>query len=111
MTVVVAVLVTACASGCGGEPDGTAAEPPPPPSPPVTPEPPAPPTLGPELLAIAKSIDQRQTDAARARLQAYLGRHPEDGCAEFLMGLTFHREKRYALARPRFERAVELTPG
>jgi tetratricopeptide (TPR) repeat protein len=69
-----------------------------------------PPALGPELTAVARLIGQQQTDAARDRLMSYLQQNPDDGRAEFLMGLSYHREKRYALARPRFERAVELTP-
>ena len=70
MTVVGVILVAACASGCGGGSETTVAEPPPPKAAP----PPAPaPTLGPELVAIARSIEQRQTEAARRQLEAYLG--------------------------------------
>jgi tetratricopeptide (TPR) repeat protein len=109
MTVVGAAVVTVCAVGCGGGPEESDVEPQQPeaagPKPPV-----AAPALGPELAAVAKLIQQRQTDAARLRLAPYLQQHPEDGRAAFLMGLSYHREKRYALARPRFERAVELAP-
>jgi tetratricopeptide (TPR) repeat protein len=55
-------------------------------------------------------IEQRLNDEARARLAAHLEQNPDDGRAEFLMGLSFHREKRYALAAPRFARGVALEP-
>ena len=66
--------------------------------------------LKPSLVAIFRLIEQRQTDPARAALGAYQYEHPDDGQAEFLVGLSFHREKRYGLARPHFARAVELAP-
>jgi tetratricopeptide (TPR) repeat protein len=111
MTAVGAFLIGVCAPGCGGEPDDVSVEPAKPevvpaPTPPGTP----PPALDPELTAIARLIGQQQTEAARDRLTPYLQQHAGDGRAEFLMGLSYHREKRYALARPRFERAVELAP-
>ncbi len=62
------------------------------------------------LVAIFRLIEQHQTDPARVALGAYQHEHPDDGQAEFLMGLSFHREKRYGLARPHFARAVELAP-
>jgi tetratricopeptide (TPR) repeat protein len=111
MTVVGVVLAVATAAGCGGKPDDTSAAPAPPEPPaPVATAPAAPPPLGPELTAIARSLKPQDNDAARRSLEAYLQQHPEDGRAEFLMGLSYHREKRYAQARPRFERAIELTP-
>ncbi len=68
-------------------------------------------TLSPELDPIFRLIGHRRTNEARAALAAHLQQHPDDGRAEFLMGLSFHREKRYALAKPRFTRAVELEPN
>ncbi len=68
-------------------------------------------SLGPELQAAAGLIGRQQIDSARARLQPFIEAHPEDGKAAFLMGLTYHREKRYALARPWFESAVALEPA
>ncbi|MHC4219723.1 MAG: tetratricopeptide repeat protein [Planctomycetota bacterium] len=104
ITGVGALFLAVCTWGCDSEPDVPVVTPPPPASTAAAP------TLGPELTGIAGSIQQRQTEAARLRLTPYLQLHPDDGLAEFLMGLSYHREKRYALARPRFERAVELTP-
>jgi tetratricopeptide (TPR) repeat protein len=66
--------------------------------------------LEPSLVAIFRLIEQQQTDAARAALAAYQREHADDGQAEFLVGLSFHREKRYGLARPHFAAAVELAP-
>ena len=111
MRAVGVLLLVAWAAGCDGKPGDKAAAPPPPEPPAQAPEAPAPPPLGPELTAIAQALGQQQTAAARRSLDAYLQRHPEDGRAEFLMGLSYHREKRYAQARPRFERAIELTPA
>ncbi|MHC5005846.1 MAG: tetratricopeptide repeat protein [Planctomycetota bacterium] len=111
MMAVGALLLGACASGCGGEPDDAGVEPASPAAAPApTPAGGPPPALGPELTALANLIGNQQTEAARDRLTPYLQQHAEDGRAEFLMGLSYHREKRYALARPHFERAVELTP-
>ena len=101
------------AAGCG---DGTV---PAPGSAPGTAPPPdatastgeAAPTMGPELQTAAGLIGRQQTDSARARLQPFIESHPDDGKAAFLMGLTYHREKRYALALPWFESAVALEPA
>jgi tetratricopeptide (TPR) repeat protein len=98
--------------GCGH--DG-ALEPPdetPPPAADVVPPAPAEPAvLDAELGAIFGLIQQRQTDAARRQLDAYVKEHPDEGRAAFLLGLSHHREKRYARARPHFERAVEQAPS
>ncbi len=67
--------------------------------------------MGPELSAAFQLIGQQRTDAARAGLEQHLRQHPDDGPAEFLLGLTYHREKRYALARPHFEAAADMEPG
>ncbi len=69
-----------------------------------------PPELPPELKPVARLIGERRTALARQVLSAHLEGHPDDGHAEFLLGLSFHREKRYALAKPHFARAVELAP-
>lgn len=55
-------------------------------------------------------IQQRETGGARVRLRKILNRDPDDGQAAFLFGLSYHREKRYALARPWFEQAIEHAP-
>jgi Tfp pilus assembly protein PilF len=67
-------------------------------------------SLSPELAAVARLITDRKTDQARIRLEAHVAQHPDDGHAAFLLGLTYHREKRYTLARPWFESAVRLAP-
>lgn len=64
-----------------------------------------------DLVEIVRLIGQHQTGDARDRLAGYLAGHPDDGRAEFLLGLTYHREKRYGLARPHFETAARLDPG
>ena len=115
-----------CVGGCGhDEPAGSTAPRPPPASSQALQERPgdvpathdtSPSDVGvaalkPPLVAIFRLIEQHQTDTARAALGAYQYKHPDDGQAEFLVGLSFHREKRYGLARPHFGRAVELAPG
>ncbi len=67
-------------------------------------------TLDPELREPFALIGRQLTVAARDRLAAYQDQHPDNGQAEFLVGLSYHREKRYALARPHFARAIELSP-
>ena len=67
--------------------------------------------LGPELRVITLLIAQNRAPEARGQLEAYRQAHPRDGRAAFLLGLTYHREKRYALARPLFEEATRLEPG
>ncbi len=66
--------------------------------------------LGPELHAIFGEIASDRIPVARAKLDEYLQRLPDDGGATFLMGLTYHREKRYAQALPYFQRAADLVP-
>ena len=64
-----------------------------------------------ELSHSLRLIEGHQTGEARAALALYRNRHPDDGPAEFLTGLSYHREKRYGRARPHFERSIELSPG
>ena len=66
--------------------------------------------LGDELAPIFAMISRNQHGAARDRVIVYLQENPESGQGEFLLGLTYHREKRYALARPHFAKATELSP-
>jgi Tfp pilus assembly protein PilF len=107
-----AALLAVCGiAGCDGPAGDEPAAPPPAATAPAPVAPAKPPPLGPELTAIAQAIGQQQTAAARRSLEAYLQQHPADGRAEFLVGLSYHREKHYALARPHFERAIELTPA
>lgn len=50
-------------------------------------------------------------DEARFRAQDQMNRFGENGKARFILGLSHHKQKRYDLARPQFERAIELEPG
>ncbi len=67
-------------------------------------------TLDPDLAPIFDLISQEQLGPARDRVTDYLQQNPQAGQAQFLLGLTYHREKRYALARPHFAKATEFSP-
>ncbi len=67
-------------------------------------------TLDPDLAPIFALISQNQLGPARDRVTDYLQQNPQTGQAQFLLGLTYHREKRYALARPHFAKAAEFSP-
>ncbi len=67
-------------------------------------------TLDPDLAPIFDLISQNQLGLARDRVTDYLQQNPQTGQAQFLLGLTYHREKRYALARPHFAKATEFSP-
>ena len=67
-------------------------------------------TLDPDLAPIFALISQNQLGPARDRVTDYLQQNPQIGPAQFLLGLTYHREKRYALARPHFAKAAEFSP-
>lgn len=103
--------------GCDRGEDATAGDsarkPDPPPAQTVSvPEPqPSPVSLNARLTTIFKLIGRRQTVEARNQLAAYLSDNTDDGRAEFLVGLSYHREKSYARARPHFVRATEHSPG
>ena len=117
-----AVMLLLMAAGCRDQGDpgqGQTAEPtggePPPDSkdgaPPDRATPAAPgATLDPDLAPIFALISQNQLDLARDRVTDYLQQNPQTGQAQFLLGLTYHREKRYALARPHFAKATEFSP-
>lgn len=66
--------------------------------------------LSPELSGYFRLIEARRTDVARIRLNNYLKATPDDGRAMFLFGLAYHREKRYALAREWFDKALAAAP-
>lgn len=67
-------------------------------------------TLQPPLNSIFRMIAQGGFEPARQQLAAYLLENPKSGEAKFLLGLSFHRQKRYALAKPHFEEAAKLSP-
>jgi tetratricopeptide (TPR) repeat protein len=62
------------------------------------------------LKPIFDSIQRGETGRSRLALTGYMNSHPQDGQAVFLNGLTYHREKSYALARKHFDRAIEMSP-
>ncbi|MCA9296645.1 MAG: tetratricopeptide repeat protein [Phycisphaerales bacterium] len=62
------------------------------------------------LKSIFESIQRGETGRSRLALTSYMNTHPQDGQAVFLNGLTYHREKSYALARKHFDRAIEMAP-
>ncbi len=55
-------------------------------------------------------IQAGRFDEARGILEPLVSAHPDWGRAQFTLGLTFHKEKRYGAARPYFERALALEP-
>ena len=67
-------------------------------------------SLDDELAPIFGMISDNLLASARERVTVYLQQNPESGQGEFLLGLTYHREKRYALARPHFAKATQLSP-
>lgn len=66
--------------------------------------------LHPQLMGAFSLISNRDTAAARTALTTYMSRHPDDGQAAFLYGLSFHREQRYGQALSYYDRALELAP-
>ncbi len=85
--------------------------------PPSTPRP-APPAveqkLDAALNAAHRAIQARQFDAARAEVERYLrekGSAARVAQAEFLLGLSFHEERRGTEALAHFDRCAALEPG
>ena len=106
-TILTAAMALATA-GCSERPPDTATAPV---SPAAEPDPSRVPVVLAESLApFYRLIVDRDTGAARVRLRKHLNKNPDDGQAEFLFGLSYHREKRYGLARPWFEDAIEHAP-
>jgi Tfp pilus assembly protein PilF len=66
-------------------------------------------TLRPDLTDLFRMIS-RQPVGARIRLAKLVEDNPEDGQARFLLGLTYHEEKRYSTARTHFDEAERLEP-
>lgn len=67
--------------------------------------------LNPELANALRFVSSGEFDKARALAGAYLQMNPDSGQAEFLLGLTYHRQRMYSRARPHFERALQLEPA
>jgi tetratricopeptide (TPR) repeat protein len=74
----------------------------------ITPRDPDP--LNRELTQFFRMIEARKTGPARVRIVKYQKLHPDDGHAEFLFGLSYHREKRYRIAHEHFAAAVKMAP-
>jgi tetratricopeptide (TPR) repeat protein len=73
---------------------------------------PAAPRLGSRLTEAFRSIKAGRYEEARRSVDAYLaaGDAAHPGQAQFIAGLSYHRQKLYESARTRFARAVELEP-
>lgn len=63
-----------------------------------------------ELRPLFRMINAGRMAEARQLVAGYVPRHPDDATGHFLLGLTYHKDKRYGAARPHFERAIELDP-
>ena len=68
------------------------------------------PALDESLSGHFRLIENDQTGPARVRIRQWLNDHPQDARAEFLMGLSYHQEKRYGRALDWFNQAVEHQP-
>lgn len=64
----------------------------------------------PRLAQADRAISDGDFVAAQALAEAVLADHAGTGRAELLLGYSLQRRKRYELARPHFERALELEP-
>jgi len=68
-------------------------------------------TIDDSLLHVLDYISQQRFMEARAAVALYKKDRPPCAQCEFLNGLSYHKEKRYELARPFFEEAIRLDPG
>ncbi len=66
--------------------------------------------LKPALQPMFELIRDRQTGPARVRLKNYLNANPNDGQANFLFGLSYHREQKYMQAMPYYDKSLALDP-
>lgn len=67
-------------------------------------------TSDPRLDRALELIVEGRHGEARSLLAKVQEDRPDDGRAMFYLGLTYHREKRYEIARESFERALDLGP-
>lgn len=67
--------------------------------------------IAPVLQQAARLCARGEFDAARALASHYAAEHPQDGLAEFVIGLTYHEAGNHGPAVTHFQRAVQLTPG
>ncbi|MAT80538.1 MAG: hypothetical protein CMJ29_02700 [Phycisphaerae bacterium] len=68
------------------------------------------PPLDETLTAHFKLIENKRTGPARVRLRQWLNEHPDDSRGEFLMGLSHHRDRRYARALSWLQEATRHQP-
>ena len=71
---------------------------------------PNPEALHPDLEMGVIYIGRGQFEHARFVVVDHIERLGDSGKAQFVLGLAFHKEKRYELARPHFEKAIRLDP-
>ncbi len=60
---------------------------------------------------VLDAISNERYAEARALVALYQNDRPHCPVCEFLHGLSFHKEKRYELAKPFFEKAIAQEPG
>ncbi len=65
----------------------------------------------PDLMPCLRLIRDKQFEAARAQLVPIAAAHPRWARATFMLGLTYHEEARYEMAKPHFEKAIALDPN
>ena len=68
------------------------------------------PALDGSLSDCFKLIEDGRHGPARVRIRQWLDDHPEDARGEFLMGLSYHQEKRYGRAIKWFDKAALHQP-
>lgn len=67
--------------------------------------------LASELAPAARAIEERRFAEGRKLAEDFLARHPEDGQAPFLIGLSYYWSENFGAARAWLERAREREPG
>ena len=68
------------------------------------------PALDESLSGHFRLIEDERSGPARVRIRQWLNDHPQDARGEFLMGLSYHQEKRYGRALEWFNQAIEHAP-
>ncbi len=67
--------------------------------------------LAPELREVTRAVEEQRFEEAQELAQSYVASHPNDGQANFLLGMTYYWSENYGAARPWLERAQELEPN
>lgn len=71
---------------------------------------PRPRPLAPELRGAARVLEEQRYEAGRELVLAHLAKHPDDGQAMYLLGMSHYWTGNYGAARPWLERALEREP-